>query len=158
MTFRTTTLAILVLLPLLGACHGRRHHHTPVVVTPAPPNLVSIEVEVYDPVSNFVWQDVGVRIVEAYTEWSGLTRPNAIPDDFFLTDASGVVLFTEFELGDADVGFAEDTQGRALLESGRSRDEAVVTLEVWAAGFDSVFVDVELTWGEPDVFVAVPFE
>ena len=82
-----------LLVPLVGllpACSSKHHHHPPEHRTP---RLVSIEVEVYDPVTNQVWQDVGVRIVEAEQEWARRTFVNNDPDAWYLTDENGVVYF-----------------------------------------------------------------
>ena len=154
---KRTVLAALFCSAALTACGGGRDRG-PVVVVPAAPRPVSIEVEVFDPVSGFVWQDVGVRVVEAYNEWSNLFVETPLVDAFYYTDENGLVYLDEFLIADAAVGFAEDIGSGAILESLSGRDEATVTLEVWGPGFTPVFVDVVLTWDEPDVFISVPFE
>lgn len=123
---------------------------------PPEPRLVSILVEVYDPVTNLVWENVSVRVVEAYQEWSDCTCISPWLD-WYLTNSNGQVYLDEFALADAAVGFREDGSGRAILFPYFDQDEAVVVLEVAAEGFVSVFVDVPLRWDLPDVFVAVPF-
>lgn len=120
------------------------------------PRLVSILVEVYDPVTDLVWENVSVRIVEADQEWSGLTHSNPV-EEWFLTDATGRVYFDEFSLAQSEVGFLEDVDGRAVLAAERDRDESTVVLEIDALGFTPVIVEVPLTWTTPDVFVEVPF-
>ena len=150
-------LPVLLLAVLASACH--RHRRATVVVQSQPqPRTVSIEVEVYDPISGFVWQDVGVRVVEAYNEWSDCLCENPKFDDYYFTNSSGLVFLSEFDLAFAEVGFIEDSSQRALLEPGTSADEAVVTLEISALTFDTVYVDVPLSWDDPNVFVSVPFE
>lgn len=139
-----------------AACH--RGSDAVVVVTPDAPRPVSIEVEVYDPISGYVWQDVGVRVVEAYHEWSGCVCVTPYADDWYYTDPSGLVFLSEYALAAAEVGFTVDLLGRAEIAPAGNANEAVVTLEIWAPGFTSVFVDVDVTWGAPDVFVSVPFE
>src|SRR5690606_37988288 len=98
--------------------------------------------EVFDPVTNGVWENVGVRIVEAWNEWSDCRCPTTRPDEFLLTDASGLVYFAPEDIAWYDVGFAEDVDGRAVLGPGVHEDEASVLLEVWAEGFAPVFVQV----------------
>ncbi|MBK8976036.1 MAG: hypothetical protein IPM29_08925 [Planctomycetes bacterium] len=144
-----------VLLLALGSCGPRRHL---VIVDPLEPARVEIEVEVYDPVTGGVWENVGVRIVEAYNEWSGCICPTTRPDLFLLSDRNGLAYFSPQLIAEFDVGFAEDGLGNALLGYQSDRDEAVVRIEVFAVGFRSVFVDVPLTWDEPYRFVSVPFE
>jgi hypothetical protein len=153
MNARVLSLAALL---VSAACH---HGSDEVVVVEARvPRPVSIEVEVYDPISGFVWQDVGVRIVEAYNERSSCVCETPYPDDWYYTDPSGLVLLSEYAIAAAEVGFATDPFGRAEIAPDGHANEAVVTLEIWAPGFASVFVDVDVTWGVPDVFVSVPFE
>jgi hypothetical protein len=139
---------------LLAACGGGGRDR--VVVRPAEPRLVSILVEVYDPVTNFVWENVSVRIIEADQEWAGGTYVSPF-QDWYLTDANGRVLLDEFALGDADVGFQEDIDGRAILYPNAGADDATVVLEIDAVGFVPVIVEVPLRWDQPDVFVEVPF-
>ena len=152
----SSLLSSVLFAPLLAlaACGGSTVETVPVVVPgPAP---VSILVEVYDPVTNWVWENVGVRIVEADQEWSNLTYVNYW-EDWYPTDSYGQVLLTEYDLAWAEVGFREDYAGRAVIGSRWFEDEATVLLEVWADGFAPVYVEVELCWCEPDVYVAVPF-
>ena len=138
----------------LSACDEKGHPHH--VGTPASPRPVSILVEVYDPATNFVWENVGVRVVEADQEWSQCTCPSPFVDWFF-TDSSGQVLIDEFILADAQVGFVEDIDGRALLGSRSFEDQVTVVLEIDALGFTPVLVEVDLSWGVPDVLIQVPF-
>lgn len=139
---------------VLAACG---HHHRTVVIREEPPRHVEIEVEVFDPETNGVWEGVSVRVVEGYHEWSGLTLGAGNPDLWLVTDATGRVLFTATDLADADVGFREDQDGHAILVADRREDEAFVLLEIDAVGFDRVFVDVPLSWDTPAVLVSVPF-
>ncbi|MCA8943483.1 MAG: hypothetical protein KDB80_13045 [Planctomycetes bacterium] len=151
------SLPLLLVALLATACHG--HRRAKLVVDTQPlPRTVAIEVEVYDPVSGFVWQDVSVRIVEAYHEWSGCVCESPWFDDYYYTDSSGLVYLDEYSLAFAEVGFLEDTEQRAIVESGRFEDEAVVTLEISAPTFETVWVDVPVSWDEPIAFVSVPFE
>jgi hypothetical protein len=147
-------LLTLVLAWTLAACHDDDSCDC---VPEEPPRLVSILVEVYDPVTNFVWENVAVRVVEADQEWSQCTCVSPFVDGY-LTDSTGRVLFDEYLLADADVGFLEDDLGRAILGSRRDADQATVVLEVYADGFVPVIVEVPLSWDQPDVFVEVPFE
>lgn len=142
-------------LLLLAACGGVDDDPPPVVQT-LDPVPVSILVEVYDPVTNFVWENVGVRVVEADQEWADWIYTNPF-EDWYLTNAAGQVLLTEYDLAVADVGFRQDAIGRALLFPRGFEDQATVLLEVWAEGFASVFVEVDLCWCQPDVAVAIPF-
>lgn len=145
-----------LLLPLwlLVACHGRHDDH---VHVPPAPRPVSILVEVYDPVTNFVWENVGVRIVEAEQEWSQCICESPFVD-WYLTDTTGQVLLDEFALAAAEVGFVLDPSGAAIIGSRSFENEATVVLEIDALGFTPVFVEVDLSWNTPDVFVAVPFQ
>lgn len=150
---RTALKFLLVATALLSACGGGRSRAT---LRTESPRLVSILVEVYDPVTDLVWENVSVRIVEADQEWSQCTCVSPF-DDWYLTDASGRVLLDEFTLADAEVGFQEDIDGRAILGPHRDEDEATVVLEIDALGFTPVIVEVPLRWDTPDVFVEVPF-
>jgi hypothetical protein len=142
-------------IPLLAiaACREDHYHAAPCAEAP---RYVSIEVEVYDPVTNLVWENVSVRVVEAWHEYSGLVCTSPY-EDWFLTDAAGRVLFDEATLAWVEVGFRSDQYGALLFPCG-DEDEASVTLEVDAVGFVPVIVEVPLRWDMPDVFVAVPFD
>ncbi|MFN7588707.1 MAG: hypothetical protein ACK501_11595 [Planctomycetota bacterium] len=153
---RTALVVSSCLFTLLSACGGGGGRRAPVQVPPPPPRPVSILVEVYDPVTNFVWQDVSVRVVESFQEWSGVIYPSPF-FDIYLTDATGRVFLDEYQLAFVEVGFVEDGNDRAMLSSDLAQDEAVVTLEISGAGFVTVYVDVPLSWNQPDVFVEVPF-
>ncbi|MGE3175355.1 MAG: hypothetical protein AB7O97_22210 [Planctomycetota bacterium] len=148
------SLSWLVPFALLVGCGEKGHGHRASVSTARP---VSILVEVYHPVTDEVWENVGVRVVEAYQEWSDCTCVSPY-DDWYLTDFTGQVLIDEFVLADAAVGFVEDRHGGAVLGSRSFENSAMVTLQIDALGHDTVFVDVPLTFDQPDVFVAVPFE
>ncbi len=144
---------LLPLLALAAASCGHTHHDPAPVASPRP---VSILVEVYDPITNFVWENVAVQVLEADQEWSGCTCVSPY-QDLYYTDVEGRVFLDEFALALAEVGFAEDGAGRAMLWPGRYEDEATVVLEVSAPGFVPVIVEVPLRWDQPDVFVEVPF-
>lgn len=146
-------LAAFVPLILAGCSGGSR---TVVVTAPPPPRPVSILVEVYDPATNFVWENVGVRVVEVDHEWSGCTCANPVVE-WFLTDSTGQVLIDEFVLAASAVGFVEDHRGGAVIGSRSFEDQATVLLEIDALGFTPVLVEVPLSWDVPDVFVSVPF-
>lgn len=149
---RSLPLALLaVLVPACGGDHPRAPVQIPAV------RPVSILVEVYDPVTNFVWENVSVRVVESDQEWSQCTCQSPF-EDWYLTDGTGRVFLDEFTLAAADVGFIEDGAGAAVLGSRRFEDEATVVLEIDALGFTPVFVEVPLSWDVPDVFVEVPFQ
>ncbi len=144
-----------VLCLVLSACTARQKEV--VVVTPPQPRLVSIEVEAYDPVTNLVWENVGIRIVDGTLEWSGLTIENVDPNAWEYTDSYGTVYFDEFDISDSQIGFVEDSSGRAVLEPDFGADEAVVQIELSAPGFQTVRMDVNIDWEQPDVFISVPF-
>ncbi|MEY4673048.1 MAG: hypothetical protein RL148_832 [Planctomycetota bacterium] len=120
------------------------------------PELVTVLVEVYDPITNFVWEDVGVRVVSAWQEWSNATYTNPVVD-YELTDQYGEAYFDSFDMALANVGFKEDAHGRAVVGPWEDIDDAVVTLEVYAPGFVPVLVNVPVSWDQPRVFVSVPF-
>ena len=147
-------LLILLSAALLPAACGGGPRRTAIVVEQ--PRLTSILVEVYDPLTNFAWEGVSVRVVEADQEWSGCTCVSPYLD-WLQTDAFGRVLIDEYVLGDADVGFFEDSTGAAVLSPAFDEDEALVVLEIDAIGFAPTYVEVPLSWNEPDVFVEVPF-
>ena len=115
--------------------------------------------QVIDPISNFLLENVEVRVIEAFNERLGVTQVNPDPGGAtaMFTDSLGLVFFDEFTLAAADVGFIEDSEGRAMLEPFDDSDQAIVTLEVSAPGFSTVLVDVPLSWEQPDGFVPVPF-
>jgi hypothetical protein len=150
--FHRALFAVLPLL-LLSACSDCC---TEVVREPAP-RAVELEIEVYDPFTGGVWEGVGVRIAQADQEWSGCVCVSPYANDFALTDRTGLVYLSPFGLAAAEVGFVEDAAGQAVLYPGAFEDEADVLLEVWAPGFDPVFVEVSLSWGQPYRFVSVPF-
>lgn len=137
----------------LAACAARRT----VFITPKSPRPVEIEVEAYDPETNFVWEGVSVRVVEGYHEWSGCTCQTTEPDLWLLTDDTGRVLFTAEHLADADIGFRVNALGEAIIEPDVDSDEAFVLVELDALGFDRVQFDVPVSWREPSVFVSLPF-
>jgi hypothetical protein len=143
------------LLTLAACGHGHRHVHA-APPPPPEPRLVSILVEVYDPVTNFVWENVSVRLVEADQEWSQCTCVSPFLD-WRLTDGAGRVYFDEYDLAAAQLGFQHDGAGRALVGPYGYEDEATVWLEVDAVGFSPVIVPVRLSWNTPDVFVEIPF-
>jgi len=151
-----TRFALLGLLSLLAACGSRRR--SPTIIVDPEPVPVSIEVEVYDPVTNFVWQDVAVRVLESEQEWSGVVTPTPYTDFWQFSDIDGLVFFDEYWIGDSDVGFIEDTNGAALLLPNRFEDEAIVVLELDGLGFTPLYVEVDLSWDFPDIFVSVPFD
>lgn len=151
---RLQTWILLSATLFLSACGGGSRRTTVVVVEQ--PRLTSILVEVYDPVTNLAWENVSVRVAEADQEWSGCTCVSPY-FDWFLTDSAGRVLIDEYLLADAEVGFFEDSLGAAVIGPGLHEDEALVVLEIDAVGFAPMFVEVPLTWDQPDVFVEVPF-
>ena len=145
----------ITLLPVLlaaASCGGSHHHHPPVLTE----RLAAIEVEVYDPLTGYVWEDVGVRVVQADQEWSGCVCVNPVVDDWYYTDAFGTVLFGAVDLAVADVGFQE-TAGEAVISPDPLEDEVTVLLEISAPGMGSVFQAVDLNWDAPTNFVSVPF-
>lgn len=145
---------LLALVPLLlCACGGGDDNPPKVVPTP---RQVSIQVEVYDPKTNFVWEGVGVAVLEGDMEWSRCVCPNPAPK-WFYTDKYGTTLLSASLLGAAEVGFQEDEYGRAVLGPYADEDEAFVLLEIGAPGFKSVFVEVPVSFSDPNVFVQVPF-
>lgn len=148
-----TTFTVVSLLTLV-ACDYHSHSHA--VARPVDSRPVSILVEVYDPVSNLVWENVSVRVLEAEHEWSGCICASPWVD-WHLTGSDGRVLLDEYTLAAAEVGFREDGVGRAVIWPYRDEDEATVWLVVDAEGFVPVYVEVPLRWDEPDVFVEVPF-
>lgn len=152
MNSRLMSLSLAFAALALAACHG---HETTATLRPATPRPVSIEVEVYDPITNLVWEGVSVRVVEAYHEWSGCNCESPYID-WYLTDVNGRVFFDEATLAYAEVGFLEDPYG-AVINPHRDQDEATVLLEIDAIGFAPVFVEVTLRWDDSDVLVEVPF-
>ena len=146
-------LPILLLASLLAGCGSGRS--VGAIIAPQP-RLVSVLVEVYNPVTNFVWEDVSVRIVASDQEWSGCTCVSPYTEWFF-TDSTGRVLFDEYLIAGAEVGFLEDSTGAAVLAPESHEDEATLVLEIGAVGFAPVIVEVSISWADPDVFVEVPF-
>jgi hypothetical protein len=101
---------------LLASCGGSVTVVEPVPVARVEYRPVSILVEVYDPVTNYVWENAAVRIIEADQEWSQSTCSNPYSTWYF-TDTAGQVYFDEAMIADARVGFLEDNFGCALLGS-----------------------------------------
>lgn len=100
------------------------------------PRDVALQVEVYDPVTNFVWEGVGVRIVEGAMEWSGCTCPNPNQQDWYFTGFFGTVSYDAGDLAEAQIGFMEDAFGRAVLSPHPDEDEAFVLIELAAPGLN----------------------
>lgn len=148
------SLSSLAVVFLLAACHDDCDD---IIYPPPAPSAVEIEVEVYDPISGGVWQDVGVRIVQADQEWSGGTYVSPYIDAFAFTDPTGLVYFSPFAIASYEVGFVTDSSGRAVLGPEFDQDQASVLIEVWAPGFDAVYAEVPLGWRNPYRFVSVPF-
>jgi hypothetical protein len=151
---RFAPLSALLAASLAGGCHGHFGDDPAPVYHDEP---VSIEIEVYDPNTNYVWQDVSVRIIEVDHEWSGLIWPNPTKNDFYYTDKFGVVYFSPERLAVSDLGFLEDDIGRAVLSPDYLEDEATVLVEISAPGLGRVYERIELSWDEPRVYVQVPF-
>ena len=143
-----------VLASLLAGCSA---HYEEEVAQPLTARAVSVEVEVYDPVTGFVWEDVGVRVVEADMEWSGVVKSNRDPNAWRYTDRFGIVYFDAADLAFAEVGFEEDGFGIAVLDPDFAADEAFVQVEIAAPGFRSTIADVPLSWEQPDGFISIPF-
>ncbi|MFK7739718.1 MAG: hypothetical protein AB8H80_05290 [Planctomycetota bacterium] len=150
---RLQTLVLLLTVLTAASCSRGRQSGRIVVEQP---RLTSILVEVFDPNTNLAWEGVSVRVLEADQEWSGCTCVSPFQDEF-LTDQFGQVLLDEFLLADQQVGFIRDQNGAAILSSDFDEDEALVVLEISAIGFQTVIVEVPVSWDEPDVFVEVPF-
>lgn len=144
-------------LGLLLACLGACGHRTTVIAPQRSPRLVELEVEVYDPATNFVWEGVSVRVVEGFHEWSGCVCTNPDPSRWFETDETGRVLFDSVGLAEEDIGFRLDDLDRAIIEGDRDSDEAFILIELDAVGFDAVQFDVPITWRLPAVLVSLPF-
>lgn len=151
---RLLNISALSALLAASACGGTSHPHDP---PPLRDRFVAIEVEVYDKNNpDLVWEDVGVRIVQADQEWSGCICVNPVPDDWYYTDEFGVVFLDAVDLAVADVGFLEDG-GEAVISPDLLEDEVTVLLEISAPGLGTVYRSVELSWDEPSVFVSIPF-
>ena len=148
-------LVLVVVACLSTACH---YGHGDDPVRFEHNRLVAIEVEVYDPQTNFVWENVGVRLVQANQEWSGCVCTNPERDDWYYTDAFGSVVFSPKRIADADIGFKVDEIGEAIISQPPAEDEAIVLIEVWAENFKPVLREVRLTYDQNDVFVSIPFE
>jgi hypothetical protein len=118
---------------------------------------VSIEIEVYDPKTGYVWEDVSIRIVEVDHEWSGCICPNPTANDFYYTDKFGVVFFSPELLAISDLGFLTDDRNRAVLSPDLLEDEASVLVEISAPGLGRIYERIELDWDHPRVSVQVPF-
>lgn len=139
----------------LAGCH--RHGHRGTVGVPQA-RSASLDVEIYDPLTDFVWEGVSVRIVEGAMEWSGCVCPNPDQNDWFLSDEFGTVFYDSVLLADSGIGFLEDSYGRAVLGPAVDEDEAYVLIELAAPGFPTLQFDILLSWDEPDVFVSIPYQ
>ena len=140
---------------LLTSCHRHHRKDTPRLQSSRP---VTIEVEVYDPETNFVWENVGVRLVQATQEWSACVCANPDRDDWYYTDEYGTVVFDPKRIASADIGFQLDELDRAIISGHPAEDEAWVLVEVWAENFTPVLREVRLTYDQNDVFVSIPFQ
>ena len=142
----------LVASAMASGCHS--HHEDDVVYHD---HQVSLEIEVYDPKTNLVWENVSVRIIEVEHEWSNCTCPNPKQNDYYYTDSYGIVYFSPEHLGASDLGFLLDDYDRAVIGPDHYEDEAAVLLEISAPGMGAVFEWVDLTWDHSRVFISVPF-
>ncbi len=143
----------LVASALASGCHHSSHGDDFVYYD----NPVSIEIEVYDPKTNYVWENVSVRIIEVEHEWSNCTCPNPKQNDFYYTDKNGIVYFSPEHLGASNLGFLLDGYDRAVLSPDVFEDEATVLVEISAPGLGTVYERIELTWDESRTFISVPF-
>ena len=150
----STSLAAAIILTSCGSRGGDHDHDHAEVFLDEP---VSIEIEVYDPVSGFVWEDVSVRIVEIEHEWSDQINVNTVQNDYFFTDFDGIVFFSPDYLGREDLGFLVDEFEGAILSPDILEDEASVLIEISAPGLGVVFERIDISWEEPRVFVSIPF-
>lgn len=148
----TLALPFLALLGALSGCGGHRHPAS-VRLSPRP---VTLQVEVYDPATNFVWQGLGISVIEADHEWSGC-KCSAAQDIVVYTDDVGTAFFSSTLLADVEVGFREDLYSRAVLGPGSDEDEVVITIEVGDPSLGYVYFDVPIDFSKPEVFVSVPF-
>ena len=148
----TISFAMICSLAVAGCSHGHHDNTTTVFYD----RLTSLEVEVYDPLSNYVWENMAVRVVQVEHEWSGFVVVNPIVDDWFYTDSFGVVFFGSDLLGASGFGFLTDTFGRAVMSPDIFEDEAIVLLEIFD-GFGSLFYEVDMTWDNPRVLAQVAF-
>ena len=149
---RSLKTSLLSAFHIAASCSGHHHDHAPILTE----RLAVIEVEVYDPLTSYVWEVVGVRVVQADQEWSSCICVNPVVDDWYYTDSFGTVVFGAVDLALADVGFQE-TAGEAVISPDPLEDEVTVLLEISAPGMGSVFQAVDLSWDAPTIFVAVPF-
>ena len=145
-------LALLALVSLSSGCGG---HRTPAKIK-IYPRPVSLQVEVYDPATNLVWEGLGVSVIEADHEWSGC-RCSSAKDVVVYSDRSGTAFFSSALLGDIEVGFQEDGYARAVLGPGRDEDQVVLTIEVGDPTLGYVYFDIPIDFSDPEVFVSVPF-
>ena len=61
------------------------------------------------------------------------------------------------DLAETAVGFLESDRGDAIVEPERDADEAYILVEIAAKDFPTVRAEATIHWGEPDVFLSVPF-
>lgn len=153
---RLTALGLTAVLLTASGCHRTSYRHDK-AAAPLRARTVAIQVEVYDPVTNLVWENVGVRIVEASVEGSGCICTNPDRDDWYYTDDFGVVDFDAKAIALAEVGFEISDFDEALLSPHVSKDEATVLVEVYAEGYRPVLWEVDISWDRPDAFVQIPF-
>jgi hypothetical protein len=142
-----------LLIALAAGCGGSKGPHGAAHAQPRP---VSLQVEVYDPVTNGIWENLGVRIVQSDNEWSQCVC-ESVNEVLLYTDTNGTVYFSGSHLADAEVGFQEDIYGRAVLGPLGHEDEAWVTIEVGDPTLGYEYFEVRLSYQEPDLFVSVPF-
>ena len=151
---RIAPIAGLLVAVLASGCHSRRDRDPDPVAVSRP---VSLEIEVYDPTTGYVWEDVSVRIIEVEHEWSNRIIENPFQNDYYLTDSFGVVYYSPELLAQTEIGFLEDGRGRAVLEPDFSEDEASILIEISAPGLGVVFERIDIDWEQPDVFIQIPF-
>lgn len=132
------------LLLLVAGCGSGHHHHLD------DHSQVSLVVVVHDK-DGFAWENVEVRILEAWNEWSACVCKGKEPWSVDFTDRNGEVVFDPRTLALAELGFAEIPDGVAVLGSHHDEDEAILKLIVGHDSLGWVRVDVPLSFHDPHV-------
>lgn len=139
----------LVVALTLASCGGSR---------PDPaPKPVTLLITVIDSQDN-IWVDMPVRIVEAWNEWSNDYRRGVEPWAVLDSDDRGEAFFSSADIADAELGFLETDDRRAILAYEHWRNEAEYIVEVGTDRLGYIEVAIPVDFRETHLDVVIEFE